>query len=142
MAAAKAKPKAAIDLGSTAYVISVHGPFDSRTLVDLPTTVAEQLFEDALRDHAPRRVVGAAEGEVEKIREVDATLAESSLAATAIALAFQIESPGNSATSKSMCARELRDTMDRLRELMPESREADGVDDLTARREARIASVG
>jgi hypothetical protein len=128
------------DPGKTAYLVSLHGPFDSRALVDLPTKVAEELFEGALTQHGPRRVIEAAERAVEKIAETDPDLADSVLAATAIALAFQIEHPGNSATSKSMVARELRETMDRLRELAPPvAARRDSIDELKEKRDGRRA---
>lgn len=126
-----------VDPGKTAYLVSLHGPFESRALVDLPTRVAEQLFEGPLAQHGLRRVIGAAERTVERIGETDPDLADGVLAATAMALAYQIEHPGNSATSKSMCARELRETMDRLRELAPPLTKKDGIDELKAKREKR-----
>lgn len=69
----------------------------------------------------------------------DDALAESALAAAALALARELDDPSNSATSKSMCARALLDTLNRLRELAPEDEEEDGVDELRARRAARLA---
>jgi hypothetical protein len=63
----------------------------------------------------------------------------SALAASALALAAEMDDE-NSATSKSMCAKELRETMDRLRSLAPPREENDGVDDLTAQRKKRIAA--
>jgi hypothetical protein len=70
-------------------------------------------------------------------------LAESSLAATALALAFELDHPGNSATSKSMCARALNETMAKIRELAPPADEQDGVDELVdARREAARGGGG
>ena len=65
-------------------------------------------------------------------------LAFSGLALTAKALAREIDEPGNSATSKSMCAARLGETLDRLRELAPPVREANKVDELRARRDARV----
>ena len=65
--------------------------------------------------------------------------ARSGLAMAALALAREIDAPTNSATSKSMCARSLLDTLDRLRELTPPAQEADGLDDLARRRLARRA---
>lgn len=65
-------------------------------------------------------------------------LANSALGASALALAREMDSQ-NSATSKSMCAKALLETMDRLRSLAPEREEKDQVDDLSARRAARIA---
>lgn len=67
-------------------------------------------------------------------------LADSALAASALALARELDDDSNSATSKSMCARALKETLDRLRELAPPKREADGVDELKAERERRRAA--
>lgn len=55
----------------------------------------------------------------------------------ALALAREIDGE-NSATSKSMCAGQLRDTLDRLRELTPADEEADALDELASRRDARV----
>lgn len=64
---------------------------------------------------------------------------ESTLAAAALELARQLDDVGNSATSKSMCARSLIETMDKLRELAPPEEESDALDDLAAKRAARLA---
>jgi hypothetical protein len=69
-----------------------------------------------------------------------AEAAASSHAATALALAAEIDSPKNSATSKSMCAKALVDTLDRLRLLAPPVEAVDKLDDLAAKREKRRAS--
>lgn len=61
------------------------------------------------------------------------------LAATALSLAGSIDDPSTSATARSMCARALLDTLETLRDLCPPAKEADGLDDLSARRTARIA---
>jgi hypothetical protein len=78
----------------------------------------------------------AMERDLERIRRVAPELADSVLAASAKAMARELDDP-NSATSKSMCARALLDTMDRLRELTPVEERSDALDDLTARRTAR-----
>lgn len=57
-------------------------------------------------------------------------------AATALAMARELDSD-SSATSKSMCARALTETMEKLRAMCPPAVEADGVDDLLERRRAR-----
>jgi hypothetical protein len=67
-------------------------------------------------------------------------LGESTLAAAALALAEELDR-SNSATSKSMCAKELRETMAVLRALAPSKKEQDAIDDLTARRTARRAAA-
>lgn len=64
-------------------------------------------------------------------------VADSGLAASALALAREIDKAKNSATSKSMCAKTLIETLDRLRAQAPSTREADGVDDLRERRAGR-----
>lgn len=76
-------------------------------------------------------------------RDLDAfpdELANSALAASALALAREMDSP-NSATSKSMCAKALLETMDRLRSLAPVEEEADDLDELSRARRARIAAA-
>lgn len=80
--------------------------------------------------------------ELARVRELDRNLADGPLAASALAMARTVDDLANSATSRSMCNRELRECLAELRELMPESRGADGVDDLTARREERLAAAG
>jgi hypothetical protein len=65
----------------------------------------------------------------------------SALAETALALARELDSGKNSATSKSMCARALLDTMAQLRELAPPREDQDDVDQLAARRERRRAAA-
>lgn len=66
-------------------------------------------------------------------------LGESSLAATARVLAGLLDDPRHSATSKSMCAKVLREIMDRLRELVPPVSDGDLVDELGDRRAKRLA---
>lgn len=73
------------------------------------------------------------------IRAVAPELASSTLAASALALAREIDAVGNSATSKSMCAKALLDTLDRLRELMPADEEPDALDAIAARSVTTIA---
>jgi hypothetical protein len=63
----------------------------------------------------------------------------SALAASALVLARQLDDPGVSATSKSMCARALRELLDRLRELAPEEDAGDRLDEIAARRASRRA---
>jgi hypothetical protein len=84
-------------------------------------------------------VAAAVAKDLAEIRKHDADLADGALAASALALACEIDGSDNSATSKSMCARELRDTMDRLWQLMPEEENADGINDLEKQRERRRA---
>lgn len=85
------------------------------------------------------KVVDSVKRELTQIRRVDRTVASSGMAATALALARELDSPKNSATSKSMCARALTETLTRLREQLPEPASADKLDDLEARRRKRLA---
>lgn len=84
-------------------------------------------------------VVEAVERDLEKL---GGDLKDSAMAASALALARELDDPSNSATSKSMCARSLMDTMDRLRQLAPPRREVDGITDLNSERERRRAAAG
>ncbi len=83
-------------------------------------------------------VVAGVQRDLAEIRRSAPDLAESALAESALALAREIDSQENSATSKSMCARSLLDTLDRLRELAPKVEEKDELDDLAARRARRL----
>lgn len=85
-------------------------------------------------------VVAAVERDISAIRRVDPILADSALAAAALVLAAELDDQENSATSKSMCARALREAMDRLRELAPAVSEIDRVDELSSRRGKRRAA--
>lgn len=76
-------------------------------------------------------------------RDLDAfggDLERSGLAASALALARELDDDTNSATSKSMCARSLMDAMDRLRELAPPKQQADRLDEVRKKREQRRRS--
>lgn len=131
----RAKPTDLHERG--ANVVSVYGPFNARCLVEMPAALAEELFPKGLGVSCRVNVISAVEHDVAAIGARDPELAESALAASAVALAYEIEHPFNSATSKSMCAREMRDTLDRLRDLAPEEQTKDGLDDLSAARANR-----
>jgi hypothetical protein len=64
----------------------------------------------------------------------------SALAATALALAAELDDAENSATSKSMCAKALMDALEQLRALAPAREESDQVDEVAARRRDRRAA--
>ena len=64
----------------------------------------------------------------------------SALGASALTLAGAIDDVGNSLTSRSMAARELRETLVRVRLLASSRREPDKLDDLAERRRRRLAS--
>lgn len=82
---------------------------------------------------AAGEVAAAVRRDLDSIARVAPELATSALAASALSLAREMDDAGNSATSKSMCARALLDTLDRMRELMPIAEEADELDELVAR---------
>ncbi len=90
-------------------------------------------------EKAPCRV--SVEDAVERELKSFGDLRESTLAASALALAREIDAAGNSATSKSMCARELRETLDRLRALAPPVEAQDDLDELSSRREQRLSGL-
>jgi histidinol-phosphate/aromatic aminotransferase/cobyric acid decarboxylase-like protein len=71
-----------------------------------------------------------------ELRRIGAPWRDSVLAATALALAVELDAD-NSATSKSMVAKALNETMAELRALAPQKKGADPVDDLRDRRNAR-----
>ena len=150
----KAKAKAAVPRGSgkkpaptLAYdlsaaggrVVSVFGAFNSRVLVEIPMAQAAKLFDGPLSRSSPTRLVESVEHDMAELRKRAPQIADSALAASALAMAMEVENPFNSATSKSMCAKALLDALDRLRELTPVEAESDELDDLARRRAARIA---
>lgn len=57
-------------------------------------------------------------------------------------MARELDAMKNSATSKSMCAKALLDTLDRIRELLPEKEEGDELDDLARKRAERLLAAG
>jgi hypothetical protein len=66
-------------------------------------------------------------------------LRQSALAATALAMARELDDPENSATSKSMCAGKLIDATEKLRALVPDETEQTRLDEIAQRREQRLA---
>lgn len=79
-------------------------------------------------------VVEALERDVQALGKLPA--GSESLVASAFALAVELDVK-NSATSKSMCARALNETMAQLRAMAPPAQVADRLDDLTERRAKR-----
>lgn len=135
-------PALAFDLGAAgAHILSVFGAFNSKALVEIPMAVIPDLFGDGISAATRTAVVDAVERDIVDMAERDETLANSGLAATALAMAYELENPFNSATSKSMCARALLEISDRLRELLPPEAEGDAVDDLAARRTERAKGI-
>ncbi len=73
------------------------------------------------------------------LAELPGEMGRSGLAALCLALAREIDNSSNSATSKSMCAGQLRETLEQLRAMAPADEEDDELDDLTRRRAVRLA---
>lgn len=85
-------------------------------------------------------VTAAVKRDLEALAKRDAKLAQSGLAATALALARELDDD-NSATSKSMCARALSETLVLLNELAPPEQVLDGIDDLEKARSKRRSAA-
>jgi hypothetical protein len=81
-------------------------------------------------------VVASVQRDIEALAKREARLGSSGLAALALALAREMDAK-NSATSKSMCARALAETLERLEALAPVEEISDALDDLAARRTKR-----
>jgi len=115
-------------LRASAVLVSVHGPFGHRALLEVAT--------DALPSIIPN--LPAASGVTDGVeRDLDGTEAPPGLAATALALAREIDNPGNSATSKAQCAKALNETMERIRAHEPAEPGQDGLDEIAKKREQR-----
>jgi hypothetical protein len=82
-------------------------------------------------------VVEAVQADLADLAKRDPDLARSSRAASALVLARELDSPRNSATSKSMCSKALSEAMDRLLELAPPEEEKGRLDEISAEREKR-----
>jgi hypothetical protein len=80
--------------------------------------------------------------DLEDIASRDADLARSTPAALAVCLARELDSAGNSATSKSMNAKALIDAYRLLRDIAPEKETKDSIDELAKARERRRAAAG
>ena len=85
-------------------------------------------------------VVAATEKDLAEIRKRDPDLADGALAAAALQMAAEVDSFENKGHAKSLCAKELRDTMAVIRDLAPKKARNDRVDEIKAKREKRRAS--
>lgn len=110
-------------------------------MVSMTTRRAEELFGDTLTEIYPTRVVAAVEKELAALRKRDKDLADSATAAGALAMAFELDNPHNSATSKSMCRKQLAEALEELRDRAPAEKKGDSVDDLADRRKERRATA-
>lgn len=117
-----------------ARVLRVHG---ERVVISAPRDLAEYLFQAPLSLSASSSSIEAAERDVDKIRERDPAIGESVIAATVVRMAYEVDNPFNSATSKAQCAKELRQAFESLLEQSPAPPEEEG--DLERIRRARSA---
>lgn len=85
-------------------------------------------------------VVDAVQRDLDQIKRRDPRLAESALAASALALAADLDNPRTTANARAQAAKVLLETLDRLRMLVPPAEQEDAVDDLSAKRAARRAA--
>lgn len=126
---------------SGARLISV---WNEQALVLMPVGDAVKLTGGDADAARPMRVVTAVERDLERLRRRDGDLADSALAQSAVVMAFEIENPYNSATSKSYCQARLAETLRELRELAPPEAKKDALtrigDEVAARRAARAAN--
>jgi hypothetical protein len=72
------------------------------------------------------------------LKALPSHLARSGMAASALALARELDSPDTSATAKAACSRSLVQVQRELRALAPAVEEVDALDELKARRDARV----
>lgn len=84
-------------------------------------------------------MVEAVRAELEELAGRDANLASGALAHLALAMAREIDSERNSATSKSMCASRLLEALEQLRVLAPEPEEEDELERRRRERAERLA---
>lgn len=134
-AIAAAKSPTSLADGTTAFVVSV---FKNRALIEVPRDTAEELFGQPLGDHGRVHTIEAVERDIAEIAKRDPELAECGMAAAALRMAYELENPWNSATSKAQCAKSMRELIEVLLERAPEAPTKDGVDALSAERETRL----
>jgi hypothetical protein len=119
------------------HIVGVFGPFGNYALVEMTIDQARGLVDEGEIEPAPVFIVDAVLGELDDLGKRDEKLAGSTLGALAKSLAYELANPHNSATSKAACARELREALDRLRELAPPEQTTDRLDEVKQRREQR-----
>lgn len=82
-------------------------------------------------------VTEAVAAELSRLDGLGVEASGSPLGAAAFALAAEIDSPGTSATAKSLCVRALRECLTDLWEQTPDELERNPLDELRARRASR-----
>jgi hypothetical protein len=73
------------------------------------------------------------------LKALPADIRNSAIAATALALARELDNRNNSATAKSMCAGKLIEAMEKLRAIAPAKPQPTALDEIAKRRERRLA---
>lgn len=86
-------------------------------------------------------VAAAVKRDLAELAKRDKTVAESGLAAAALALAEALDSHAP-ASSKSMCAKSLQDILAELRHLAPVKAESSPLDEIKARRDRKLRKTG
>jgi hypothetical protein len=133
--------KAELNRRPDAQVVSVfhNGLY---VLVEMHVDRLEEIFgELPIADAAGTETIDATRAELEDIRRRNPKVADSALAAAAMRMAYELDHPHNSATAKSYCVKELRQTMDRLLELAPPGEKGGSrLDELRKKREADAAA--
>lgn len=122
-----------------ARVLSVCGPFGSKTIVVMPTEIAQQMFPDGLAVSGMPDAVDGLERDLAALAEVAPTLAEGGLAGSARTMAWEMVNPYTSATAKSMCAGRLQDALARLREMAPPEEKKGTLHAIRAERSDRLS---
>jgi hypothetical protein len=113
-------------------------PAKKRTPAEKPAVEPERSLTELLAD---LNVETAVRRELERIGARDADLATSGMAANALQLAKEMDAK-NSATSKSMCARALNETLKELKALSPEPVTPDALDEVGKKRIERREKAG
>jgi hypothetical protein len=133
----KAASEPQVDLAALGAIVV--GVSAKTVLIEMPVKTAADLFPAPLEESGPSRVVEGVERELKAIRQRDRALADSALAMSAFALAQEIDRPSNTASSKSACAKELRETLGQLGELVPEETKGE-LHDIRSGRAGRLAA--
>jgi pyruvate/2-oxoglutarate dehydrogenase complex dihydrolipoamide acyltransferase (E2) component len=127
-------------VGNGLVLVSVFGPFAGRVLLETSAERAVELLGQPLAGSlGPTRVVDATLREIAAFEQRTPGVGSSTLAATAVALAYELDNPFNSATSKSMCARSLAEVFDRLGARSPEPPKTSGLDEIRRRRDEAVS---
>ena len=125
-----------LTVGNGYTLVSVFGAFNARALLETSAKQAAELLGQPLAGTlGPTRVVDATLQEIAEIEERSPGVGSSPFAAAALALAYELDNPFNSATAKGTCSRSLAELFDRLGARSPEPPEVSPLDAIRAKRE-------